>query len=130
MTEVLKDLVRSATGYRPTGSKSTDCPLQDADVARAMNAMELSPLQLCDAFARMSAELCVSGELSYEEADGAVNALHWYSSMGPWNMDLLPEFSWQIYLAFDAGEHDHGGRFPNSVTELTFPRLEELLARE
>ena len=94
-----------------------------------MSALGLGPERFCNAFARLSAEMYVTRELSYDEADGAVNALNWYSSMGPWGMDLLPEFSWQVYLAFDAGEHSHGGQIPDAARQITLPRLQELLAR-
>lgn len=129
MIEAFKGLVKSAAGYRSAGVESCDCPLDDAEVDRVMNSLGLGPEQFCDAFARLSAEMYLAGEISFEEADGAVNALHWYSSMGPWGMDLLPEFSWQVYLAFDAGEHSHGGKVPASALQITIPRLQVLLAR-
>lgn len=121
--------MQAGSRYWLIEAESRGSVLEDVDVQAVMSAIGVDPVGFCDRFARMTAELYLAGTMSFDEADGAINALHAYVCSGPWEMDLLPEFSWQVYLAFDAGEFDHGVPRRDPIAELTNPRLKKLLAR-
>ncbi|MCK7593173.1 hypothetical protein [Pseudomarimonas salicorniae] len=129
MNLALNQLVRSASHAPLVDSAAQAAAFEEHQVRTVMQDFELDREGFCDLFAQTTAELFLSGTLSFDEADNAINALSWYASMGSWHMELLPEFSWLVYQAFDAGEHDHGGRVTNAIEQLTKPRLIALLER-
>lgn len=78
---------------------------QVAEVNSSADVLGLSVSDLLDELSRMVAERFVQGTCSFTVADFVMNNLfgfaHAVSGVG------LPELSWSIYLAFDAGEYEH-----------------------
>ena len=58
---------------------------------------------VCDRFACRLIEHYLSGSLTWVQADTAAN--HIYLLMVRDCGDRVPDYAWDVYLAFDAGEH-------------------------
>ncbi|KFN41770.1 hypothetical protein N789_14765 [Arenimonas oryziterrae DSM 21050 = YC6267] len=86
--------------------------------------------EFCDAFSRRVAHEYLAGRLTYASADQAMNCLdtfcHHSTERG------MPEYSWDVYLAFDEGEYLHPGD-PDEVdpvAKYTRPAVQEIVARD
>lgn len=82
----------------------------------------------CDLLDRLAAHLVVGfhqGALDYAYCDVVANAL--FKSMI--EFDGTDSFSWNTYLAFDEGEHSHGGKSADPVEEFTRPAVADLFAQ-
>jgi len=85
---------------------ASEHPLRAEDIEAT--AAGSSVVTLYDLFAKRVAQRYLNGELSYNDADAAMNAL-FGSAYGP---AVAPEFSrlaWQGHEAFDEGEYLHPG---------------------
>jgi hypothetical protein len=82
--------------------------------------------QFLDEFSRFVAHAFAEGLLSYELADAAVNGL--YAAA----VEDMTEYTWSVYLAFDAGEYYHPGdsREVDPVAEYTWPAIREIVGRD
>jgi hypothetical protein len=74
----------------------------------------------CDRFARRLVELYQSGSLTWKQADTAAN--HIYLLMVRQCGDRVPDYAWDVYLAFDAGECIAPGGDPT-----TRPLIEQIV---
>jgi len=73
-------------------------------VSRACTTLGVSPSDFCDRFAKEVARGYVDGELSWPDADSAMNALSGFF-FGHLPMGSpFPDYAFGVYLAFDAGE--------------------------
>ena len=63
---------------------------------------------LFDALAKEIAERFSDGSWSFEDSDTAINNLHAFHMTN--GTSPPPPFFHGVFLAFDDGEHDHGGR--------------------
>lgn len=61
----------------------------------------------CDAFSRRLIEFYLGGQLSWVQADAAANNI--YELMVKDCGDRVPDYAWEVYLAFDAGESTSPG---------------------
>jgi len=61
----------------------------------------------CDEFARRVASRYLADELSWPDGDQVMNNIFPLMTMECGS--VLPEFAWDVYLAFDAGEIAPGG---------------------
>jgi hypothetical protein len=75
----------------------------------------------CDLIATRLAERYLSGSLGWADADILVNNL--YDLMFLHSGSRVPEFAWDIFLAFDEGEVDDRG------DSYTHPRVTELMRK-
>lgn len=86
-----------------------------------------------DEIAVLLAKAYESGSLDFEMADWVANEVQ--SEMLELMLQLQPKSGvlelpvrWmEVYDAFDAGEHDHFGRHPDPVAEVTDPAIKEFL---
>jgi hypothetical protein len=76
----------------------------------------------CDRIARLLVELYLSGGLTWAQADTAAN--HIFLLMVRDCGDRVPDYAWDVYLAFDAGECTAPG---GDAT--TKPLIEQIVAR-
>lgn len=94
-------------------------------VEQACERGGLSRDAFCDAYARFIAQEFARGELSYADADCAIDDLMSLS------MELeLSEFAMRIYAAFDAGEHSRDWDGPGVIAwqAYTLPQVMQALA--
>ena len=76
----------------------------------------------CDAFAYRLVERYFAGELSWSDADAVAN--HYFNLMIQHCGTRMPDYAWDVYLAFDEGEFgDPGG------DAFTRPRLMEIQSK-
>lgn len=76
----------------------------------------------CDGFARRLVELYLSRHLTWADADAAANNI--FSLMVEECGERVPDYAWEVYLAFDAGECTEPG---GDAT--TRPLVEAIVAR-
>jgi hypothetical protein len=84
----------------------------------------MSKSQFCDAFAKLVAVEFANGEMSYSDADLAMNQL-----FGILDVEN-PSFAWDVYLAFDSGEYYREEDPETTIPwqKYTLPAVMELLA--
>ena len=80
-------------------------PPTAAQLEEAANSMSISLETLLDAFAREVAEGYMSGKYPWEVGDRAMNNL-FATAYGPADI-CLPQFAYDVYIAFDEGEYIH-----------------------
>ncbi len=100
----------------------------DADAFRAFARERFASFEdACNAVAVEIARQFQRSQLTFNDADGAINALQgeMIDRMANETNDL-PEPAWSIYLAFDAGEWDHG-EAGDPVERYTVPLLREVV---
>jgi hypothetical protein len=61
----------------------------------------------CDAFAEHLAQQYLSNEVTWQDADAIAN--NYYSLMIQHCGTRMPDYAWDVYLAFDEGEIDGRG---------------------
>lgn len=90
----------------------------------------LKPGEVCNEIALTVARRFNDSAMTFEDADAVMNAISTIIlGYGQDEVVTLPEPAWSIYLAFDAGEYDHGeGADP--IERFTKPLLREVLARQ
>lgn len=106
----------------------TSQPLTDAVLGQVLVGQARA--DFCDAFSRRVAHEYAAGRLSFEVADAAVNRLYFYGFHGEGN--VFPEYSWDVYLAFDDGEWHRPGDPDTTDPELKYtrPQIIEIVARD
>jgi len=77
-------------------------PLQLPDLNLGDTVSPQEVRAFCDAFARRLVERCLTGGLTWADADLAAN--HIFELMVQHCGDRVPDYAWEVYLAFDAGE--------------------------
>jgi len=95
----------------------------DAESFCAAENIELPDLY--NRIALIVAERFDNGTLSYQDADGVMNAIFGMMVDGEKPMDSI-EPAWSIYLAFDEGEYYHGGS-TDPVESFTRPQIRNIL---
>jgi hypothetical protein len=93
----IDDLILIASGRSP----------RSEEIEAAAGHKQLPVVRLYDVFAKRVAKRYMRGDLSYADADAAMNGLFGYAYPGG-----APEFdylAWQVYIAFDEGEYLHAG---------------------
>ncbi len=90
---------------------------QRLEVEQAATAAGRSSEEICDLLSRTVAQRYLAGEYRYAFADVVMNNLFAYLSV--FSARGMPDLSFGVYLAFDAGEYMKGGEF----------RTRELLGR-
>lgn len=124
-----RDIVRAMT-LDNLISTAADHPLKRAEVEAAASALGVPVHDLFDLFACAVGRRYLSGAYSYRLADGAMNHLFGFayaeSGVG------LPRVAWDVYVAFDEGEHVHSGEADGlqgeARTRALLERLEALRA--
>jgi hypothetical protein len=61
----------------------------------------------CDAFAEHLVQQYFSNSITWQDADAVAN--HYYSLMIQHCGTRMPDYAWDVYLAFDEGEMDSRG---------------------
>lgn len=86
--------------------------------------------EFCDAFSRRVAHECAASRLSFEVGDAAMNRLFAFAYLGTDN--ILPEYSWDVFLAFDDGEYAHREDADDVDPEIKYtrPQINEIVARD
>ena len=107
----LEDLIRIAGERTP----------QRSEVEQAAKAAGYSSEELCDLLSRTVARGYLTGRYDYAFADGVMNNLFAYLTL--LSAHPMPDLSFGVYLAFDAGEYQKGGE---SVTRDLLGRLPNL----
>ena len=105
-------------------------PLPQAVVEKLCIELRLSPEEFCDTFSRRVAREYAVGNLPFEIADAAMNALEGYAQFV---LDAdLPPYSWEVYLAFDQGEfhHPEDQRSVDPEQKYTRPAILSILERQ
>ncbi len=74
------------------------------DVSAACVVLGVSPTEFCDIFAREVAREYLAGELSWSDADCAMNALSGFFFVHLPADAPFPDYSFAVFQAFDAGE--------------------------
>jgi hypothetical protein len=77
-------------------------PLQLSDLNLGDNASPQQVRTFCDSFARFLVQKYLAGDLSWADADAAAN--HIFDLMIQHCGDRVPDYAWDVYLAFDVGE--------------------------
>ncbi|HEV7298999.1 MAG TPA: hypothetical protein VGN72_06495 [Tepidisphaeraceae bacterium] len=101
----------------------------DLDAFRAFARERFASFEdACNAVAIEIARQFQRSQLTFRDADGAINAIEGQMIVSAANETnaSLPEPAWSIYLAFDAGEWDHG-EAGDPVERYTIPLLKEAL---
>jgi hypothetical protein len=98
----------------------------DAEAACAATGIEMT--ELYNRIALIIAQRFDAGTLSYEDSDGAMNAILSLMTDDAVNGHPAPyvEPAWSIYLAFDEGEYFHGGS-SDPVETFTRPQIRQIL---
>ncbi len=88
-----------------------------------------SHTEFCLSFAERAAKRYLKGDLSFTEADIALNWLYAISYVSDTAPGEMPDLALQIYDAFDSGEYYHSDDEPDVDPELkyTLPRIKELI---
>jgi hypothetical protein len=73
-------------------------------VSVACMELGVSPAGFCDHFAKEVARSYLAGELSWMEADAAMNALSGFFFMHIADGAPFPDYAFGVFLAFDDGE--------------------------
>ncbi len=84
----------------------------------------------CDQFSRYIAHHYHAGQLDFSVADTAMNALHAY--VGNTYDVRLPSYAWEVFMAFDDGEHYHAHDLAGTDPEVKYTRAQiaSLVIRE
>jgi hypothetical protein len=82
-------------------------PLTIEDVGLGVAPQADSVKAFCDAFAERLVQRYVSKDLSWSDADTVAN--HYYNLMIRHCGIRMPDYAWDVYLAFDEGEVDDRG---------------------
>ncbi len=117
----LKTFYKDGVEYR-----SLDRHLSEADVERWSSACSWSRSQLFDEIAKLLALGYNTSELTFEFCDMVVNDLSTpvTNTSGP-----RPLVFWEVYWAFDEGEHYHGdNRDEDPVEVYTRPMIARIVA--
>jgi hypothetical protein len=77
------------------------------EIEAAARHAQVTVVRLYDLFAKSVATRYLRGELSYTDGDAAMNGLFGYAYPG--GGQEFDRLAWQVYLAFDEGEHVHAG---------------------
>jgi hypothetical protein len=93
-------------------------PITIDDVGLGANPQVESVRAFCDAFAQRLVDRYVAGDLSWPDADAVAN--HYYGLMIQHCGRQMPNYAWDVYLAFDEAEIDDRG------DAFTRPRLAEI----
>lgn len=91
------------------------------DIEPHCKAAGYSFSEFSDAFARRVVERYLSDDLSWSDADVAMN--HVFEIMTYHCAPTLPDYGWGVYLAFDAGEYI--APFGDEVTKPLLAKLHE-----
>jgi hypothetical protein len=86
--------------------------------------------EFCNSFSHRIAHEYAVGRLSFGIADRAMNRLHTFSYV---TQDRgMPDYSWEVYLAFDAGEYQHSDDLDgvSSESKCTRPAIQAIVARD
>lgn len=99
----------------------------DAEAVCAAENLQMADLY--NQIALIVAKRFDSGALSYEDGDGAMNAIFFMMMDDDANGHPAPyvDPAWSIYLAFDAGEYFHGGS-TDPVETFTRPQIRDILS--
>jgi hypothetical protein len=82
-------------------------PLTIGDLGLGVNPQADSVKAFCDAFAQRLVERYVSKDLSWSDADAVAN--HYFNLMIKHCGTRMPDYAWDVYLAFDEAEIDGRG---------------------
>ena len=109
--------------------KASDGPLTRAEVGDFCSHAGITFPAFCDEFSRVVATGYFGGTLSYTFCDGAMNNLFAFMTL-QMTEDPLPDYSYSVFLAFDAGEYYHREDSRNSSPEelYTKPMIADILS--
>jgi hypothetical protein len=82
-------------------------PLALGDIDLGIDPMPEAVKGFCDAFARRLVERHFSHDLSWNDADAAAN--NYYTLMIKHCGTRMPDYAWDVFLAFDEGKVDDRG---------------------
>src|SRR5436190_22241721 len=80
-------------------------PISEEDLTQAASSVGMSLDEFCDTFARTVAQGYLRGEYTWQFGDDVMNRLH--ASSIESSHFKLPDFAWQVFLAFDESEYIH-----------------------
>jgi hypothetical protein len=105
-------------------------PFPDHIVKSGCQSERLTIAAFCDQFSRYIAHHYHAGQLDFSVADTAMNALHAY--VGNTYDVRLPSYAWEVFMAFDDGEHYHAHDPAGTDPEVKYTRAQiaSLIIRE
>jgi hypothetical protein len=95
------------------------------DIGLGPDPGEASVKSFCDEFAQRLVQRYFSNDLSWEDADAAAN--HYYLLMIHHCGSKLPDYAWEVFIAFDEGEIDERG---DGITRERLVEIQRKYARE
>jgi hypothetical protein len=112
----------------PIIQQATTGRINRADAESVCAATGIEMTDLYNQIALIVAKRFDAGTLSYEDGDGAMNAIFSMMTDDAANGHPAPyvEPAWSIYLAFDDGEYFHGGS-TDPVETFTRPQIRHVL---
>ena len=112
----------------PIIQQATTGRINRADAESVCAATGIEMTELYNQIALIVAKRFDAGRLSYEDGDGAMNAIFCMMIDDDANCHPAPyvEPAWSIYLAFDEGEYFHGGS-TDPVETFTRPQIRHVL---
>ena len=84
-----------------------DRPLTLDDLELGSSPAPEAVKSCCDAFAEHLAQQYLSNEVTWQDADAVAN--HYFGLMIQHCGKRMPDYAWEVYLAFDEGEIDGRG---------------------
>ena len=107
---------------------SVDGPLTDELVEPMLGS--LTREEFCDLFSKRVAHEFAADRLTFEIGDAAMNRL--YSFAGRSSGGNIPSYTWDVFLAFDAGEYfrREDPEDVDPVEKYTRPDVLEIVARD
>jgi hypothetical protein len=109
--------------------QAIDGVIERSDADEYCHARDMQSSSLWNAMATFVAQAFQREEMSYSDADAALNSI-WNQMVGDATRFgdgfELPEPAYSIYQAFDAGEYDHGNG-DDSVEKYTKPEIDRIL---
>lgn len=129
MQDFVRSLIAACEQISAVGSGSERRPGFEADLPHRLKERGIALPDFVDRFAREVAGLYLAGEISFDHADNAIGWLHHFALMRP-DGEILDEFAWNVYRAFDAGEYHPAGKECDEdlPAKYTMPMLRRLLA--
>ena len=105
-------------------------PMCHAEVEEFCSSNQLTPYEFCNFFAHQVINDFSSDQLSYTDADMAMNSLDAYI-LAQYNVGL-PAYAREVYEAFDEGEYIHRGddKSVDPVKKYTWPRVQGIMAND
>jgi hypothetical protein len=106
--------------------KAFENQFDKAEVEAFCQQEHIAPTDFMDRFARYIVEGYIAGRFTWLACDTAMNCLSGFMMQA--RLPRLPDYPWEAFLAFDAGEY-HPKTPDLTPDEVTRPFIDELIAK-